>query len=302
MRVHLWAALVLATSSACAPNPTGIVRPLPANDPKAPAGQPYASATTSQRTTSPSTAEREPMNEPEPWLVEAASPEARCVNIHAQRDAEAIIQSLAEGPVLERGNWFACPVVPWTSARPAWIVGYADGDEYIPVEVTGSPDLEARDTDFDVERFRFEASAWRSSSETDPMTDTTNVHFYLSSDNSINLGFGQSIRPTLTIGCYSNNTQIYIAHRDRFIGRGEMRTLVRVDDNAAQTLAWSVGTSGETVGSFRGSTSIPFLLSLSGHDQLVFRYTPFSESQWTVRFSIDGIDTAIGDVRSACSW
>lgn len=139
-------------------------------------------------------------------------------------------------------------------------------------------------------------------SRLDPLTDTINIHAVNSSNGPINLEFGRQVLPMLTLGCYQDRTQVYVAFPEKHIAIDDIRVRWRLDGGAIQDEVWRVASDNSTVGHFSGRTAIPLARQLADADELVVSITPFSESNWTMVFDLTGIDSVVEQVRAACSW
>jgi len=146
-------------------------------------------------------------------------------------------------------------------------------------------------------------SQWHfTGSRIDPLTDTINTHAINTSNGPIYLEFGQQVMPTLTVGCYQDRTQVYIAFPEKHIAIDDIRVRWRLDGGAVQNEVWRVASNNSSVGHFSGRTAIPLARQLADAEELVVSLTPFSESNWTMTFDLTGIDSVVAQIRSACSW
>jgi type VI secretion system protein VasI len=143
---------------------------------------------------------------------------------------------------------------------------------------------------------------WTLSFETDPVTDTRNVFAANETAPPISLDFGRRAFPNFQIHCYSNRTQVYLHFAETYLGRGPTQVVYRIDNEAPVQSEWQISNAGDSIGLFNGAASIPFLRELAGREQLIVRFTPFNENQWTVTIDIEGLDEPLGEVSAACSW
>lgn len=145
-------------------------------------------------------------------------------------------------------------------------------------------------------------SRWQIRETIDPITDQTTIHASVPANRVLHLDFGRTINPRLTIACWQNRTQIYATFREHFIGSGEATVMWRIDDQNAQTTTWRYDNAGNGIGHYSGRRAIPLVRQLNGAERFIIRFTPFSESTWTVEFNVTGSDDVISRVSEACHW
>jgi type VI secretion system protein VasI len=137
---------------------------------------------------------------------------------------------------------------------------------------------------------------WSSSSETNPVDDSTTVVLSLTADEGRSRMMGEPI--VLIIRCRSNKTELYINWND-YLGE-DVKVLTRVGDSAAVKKLWSVSTNRQS--SFYFGSPIEFIKTLIGADRLVAQVTPYQESQVTAIFDIRGLAEAIKPLQATCGW
>lgn len=166
----------------------------------------------------------------------------------------------------------------------------------IDITVRGSPERPAR---------RSVSSNWKTRTETSPIDDSTNVHLWVRADSDIR-GWLETYRPVLYFRCKEKSTNAFIvtgmsAHTDR-IGDGATtytNVTLRVDKLPAFTEEMSASTDDKAL-FFKHPKS--FAKKLFGHDQLLFRFTPFNASPTLTTFQVTGLQEAIKQLREECGW
>ena len=142
---------------------------------------------------------------------------------------------------------------------------------------------------------------WTTFKTTSKLDDSTNVTLRLEAEETIPNKLGLSREtPVLFISCRENTTLAYIDWG--VFGINETSMTHRVDKQKAQTRTWAISTDYEAVGRWSGGSSIPFIKSLFGHNQLLTQITPYGASPVTVTFEISGLEQAIKPLREECNW
>lgn len=76
----------------------------------------------------------------------------------------------------------------------------------------------------------------------------------------------------------------------------------RLDKEDAKSRDFTESNDNEALGLWHGGVAIPFVKELFGHDTLLVRATPYSESAVTMEFDISGTEVAATPLREACNW
>lgn len=174
--------------------------------------------------------------------------------------------------------------------------------EYPTSRARARADRELRTLDARIAEARRRAvgtGAWRVSTETSPIDDSTNVHLALDSTNSITGRFGSNAQPRLYIRCKEKTTEVFVVW-DVYLGIDETDILHRLDDRPARTLEWSISTDYKAA--FYPGNDISFARELQKHDKLLLRVTPYGESPVTATFELAGLENAIESLKQACRW
>lgn len=146
------------------------------------------------------------------------------------------------------------------------------------------------------------AWSWTKTTSVSPVDDSTTVLLRQTADTPVQSRFSlRSSKPELFIRCMENTTALFIDY-GFYLTIGELRVTSRVDKEPARTLQWRTSTDHEAVGLWRGGSSIPFIKSLIGKEQLFVRLTPWGEAPVSTTFSLVGLDEKIGEVAEACGW
>lgn len=148
-----------------------------------------------------------------------------------------------------------------------------------------------------------ESGDWIIQRTTSKIDDSTNVFLRLPSYDQTNCRYKRG-NHNINIACRENKTSLWITFSNCFMsdnsGRG--RVTYRIDTNPASTISMRESTDHMALGLWSGGTSIRFIKSLLGHNKLLIRATPFSESAVTGEYNITGLDEAIRPLREACNW
>ena len=146
-------------------------------------------------------------------------------------------------------------------------------------------------------------SKWVVRSSTSEIDDTTNVYISLESNEPIVGRYGKSGPMTIFIQCRENTTMLYVHFNGHFMSDYRNGTITyRLDDRPAQNKAMQESNDNSALGLWKGGSSIPFIKQLFGHDTLLIRATPHSESSITGKFSIGGLKEKIEPLRKSCNW
>ncbi len=149
-------------------------------------------------------------------------------------------------------------------------------------------------------------SDWNVVTETSVLTDDKNVYISTNSKERIACGWASnSSTATLLVRCQENTTAIYL-RTDCHVASSDYDNYgditYRIDDLPAKTRGFSASSNNKALGLWSGGASIPFIKRLLGHDKLIMRFTPYSESPETVTFNIAGLNEKIKPLREACNW
>ena len=98
-----------------------------------------------------------------------------------------------------------------------------------------------------------------------------------------------------------NTTSVYITTSGCHLASSEYNdyghVTYRIDHEPAETRGFSESTDNRALGLWSGGEAIPFIKSMFGRNNLITRFTPFSESPVTARFSIAGLEDAVAPLR-----
>ena len=84
--------------------------------------------------------------------------------------------------------------------------------------------------------------------------------------------------------------------------QGKGRITYRLDSEDAARHTFRESNDNQALGLWSGGQAIPFIKGMLGHDRMLIRATPFSDSTVTGEFNIAGLDEAIKPLREACNW
>ena len=140
---------------------------------------------------------------------------------------------------------------------------------------------------------------WNTSSETNPLDDTTTAMALLKADSGEGT-YGDPI--FLAIRCRSNETNAYISW-ESYLGLDSPRVTYRIGSATAQSKLWSLSTNNQTT-FYPGTQAavIAFIKELMAADQFAAQVTPYSESPITAIFDPTGMENAAMGVKLACDW
>lgn len=144
---------------------------------------------------------------------------------------------------------------------------------------------------------------WNVRTEISAIDDSTNVFLSIDSDEHIRARFGRSGPMRLFIQCRENTTLLYIYFNGHFMSDYSNGAVTyRLDTDKALGKRMQESNDNEALGLWSGAQSIPFIKAMFGHDKLLIRATPHSESALTATFSITGLEAEIEPLRKACNW
>jgi len=138
---------------------------------------------------------------------------------------------------------------------------------------------------------------WSVRTEVSPIDDSTNVYLSLEANEAVSSKL-KTATPTLTLRCKEKKTEAFI-NWGVYLGIDETNVLVRLDGGKASQSSWSISTDYE-------ATFVPggagFIKRMMGHEKMLARVTPYSESSATVTFDIAGLSEAVKPLQKACKW
>lgn len=144
---------------------------------------------------------------------------------------------------------------------------------------------------------------WKVHTETSKIDDSTNVYLFLESDNHENCPYDQDPHQ-ISMACRENTTNFWVTFGGCFMSShgGKGRVTYRIDLEEARQINFRESNDNNALGLWSGGRAIPFIKKILGHDKLLIRAQPFSESTVTGEYPIAGIDEAIKPLREACAW
>lgn len=106
------------------------------------------------------------------------------------------------------------------------------------------------------------------------------------------------------MACRENETNLWIRFGECFMSsiQGKGRVTYRLDSEQAATRNFRESNNNMALGLWSGGTAIPFIKNMIGHDQMIVRATPFSDSTVTGEYNIAGLEEAVKPLREACNW
>lgn len=150
-----------------------------------------------------------------------------------------------------------------------------------------------------------EDKIWNVKSSKSEFKDTTDVVMTVVSDNALGCSrYGEADSAVLIIRCSENTTAMYLAtgcHLASGHG-GYGKVEYRFDEKPAGSRNFDASTDNRALGLWSGKRSIGLVKQMFGADKALFRFTPFSESSVTARFTITGLEEAIKPLRKECGW
>ena len=138
-------------------------------------------------------------------------------------------------------------------------------------------------------------SKWRTSTDSDPLTDQS-VHYAMLDAVEGRGRLGDQI--LLIIRCKSGKTEAYI-NWNTFLGSDGLSVTSRIDKERASTSYWSIST--DHTASFMPKPVVT-LKKFEGATTFVVNLTPYSESPITAIFDISGANDAFKNIRHECKW
>jgi len=144
---------------------------------------------------------------------------------------------------------------------------------------------------------------WRVRTETSKIDDSKTVFLSLSSEEQTNCRYKNGPH-TVYLACRENSTNLWFHFGDCFMSsiQGKGRVTYRLDSDKAATEGFRESNSNMALGLWSGSQAIPFIKKMIGHELMVVRATPFSDSTVTAEYNISGLEEAIKPLRESCNW
>jgi type VI secretion system protein VasI len=145
--------------------------------------------------------------------------------------------------------------------------------------------------------------AWVVSTDSSPIDDSKTVTLHLQSNSDIRGRFGAPGPMDMFVRCKENTTSIFFVFNGLFMSDHQHgRVTYRIDDLKAQIVQTSESTDHQALGLWNGGRSIPMIKKMLGHDRLIVRATPLSESPVTGEFNISEVENAVETLRTTCNW
>ena len=144
---------------------------------------------------------------------------------------------------------------------------------------------------------------WRVRTETSKMDDSMNVWLTLRSTEQTNCPYKTGSH-SIHIACRENETNLWLRFGGCFMSsiQGKGRVTYRLDTGKAQTRNFRESNNNMALGLWSSGQAIPFIKRMLGHDRLIVRATPFSDSTVTAEYRISGLAEAVAPLREACNW
>lgn len=144
---------------------------------------------------------------------------------------------------------------------------------------------------------------WIVDVEKSVMDDSTNVFLYLRSHEQTNCPYKDESH-TVAIACRENETNLWFRFGGCFMSdiQGKGRITYRLDSDQARKKSFRESNNNMALGLWNGGQAIPFIKGMFGHERMIVRAQPFSDSQVTGHYNIAGIEEAIKPLREACNW
>lgn len=149
------------------------------------------------------------------------------------------------------------------------------------------------------------AGNWHTSSRKSEFTDLTSHVISASSQEPATCRWNRGERVNLKVQCLNNATSLVLETScymtsSRFRNYGEV--LYRIDNEEPKVVRMEASLDYRSLGLWGGENSIPLIREMIGKSKLTARLTPYAEKPFIASFDITGLDEALKDVRSACSW
>lgn len=142
---------------------------------------------------------------------------------------------------------------------------------------------------------------WKQRVDKSKFDDSKSVYLHVDADEEIQIGRYDVVQPILLMRCHENTTAIFISF-DHFLGSDDIAIEYRIDREKTRSAVWYISSNHNSIGLWRGRTSIPFIRRLFGKDRILIRLTPYGDSPVTASFTVTGLRSAIGELAEACRW
>lgn len=143
---------------------------------------------------------------------------------------------------------------------------------------------------------------WQVETDKSAMDDSPTVVLSVRANAASADRLGKTIRPTLSIRCKENDTDVFI-NWQQFLttGGSDDGTSVqyRIDAARAVTAPWSISTDFTATFS---RNSVQLARKLATGRRLVVRTTPYGEDPVEASFNLDGLAPLLPRVAQACGW
>lgn len=152
----------------------------------------------------------------------------------------------------------------------------------------------------------FSADPWSVREAQSNMTDDLSV--YISTKSEPYAGDYGAEQATLWIRCLENTTSViwgwedYLGDDDPNVYTETKRMMLRLGDEEAFERFYTVSTSHDSVGLWKGSDAIPFIRELEKVDVLVARITPYGASPKEAVFDVSRLSEHLPKLKQACGW
>lgn len=146
---------------------------------------------------------------------------------------------------------------------------------------------------------------WNIRTETNRITDRTDVFVSVNSSQTVPARFVFSgSQAVLMLRCQEGTTALTVWFAGQFMASsgGYDQITYRIDDLPAVRDQWAESTNNEHMGLWSGGKAIPLIKQMFGRKNFLVQATPFNESPLTLDFDITGVEKAVNELRTACSW
>jgi type VI secretion system VasI family protein len=140
--------------------------------------------------------------------------------------------------------------------------------------------------------------SWRTTRETDPMTDRQAVIVF---KGSVEGRDRNGLPYMLSIRCENKKTKMAF-HWNTYIGRESARLQLRVDKGKPNTTIWTLSEGGQTM-FWPKHRHIPGMVKRWFEaDRIVVRTTAYGQGDLTAVFDVSDLEDGVVPVRKACGW
>ncbi|MFN4228328.1 type VI secretion system-associated protein TagO [Parvibaculum sp.] len=143
---------------------------------------------------------------------------------------------------------------------------------------------------------------WLRKTGVSPMDDSPTVHLHVLSEEPFE-GWRKDRVGALFLRCVENKTSAYVftgmpAEPER--GRYNKASVqLRYDKEKPRRLVMTQGTDRKTL---FFPDPVAEIKRMMKHDEMLFRFTPFSAGKTSARFKLTGLEKAVQPLREACHW